>query len=120
MKKEVFLVNLYKLILFVGFWLSLLCFGKEIPALDFWVCQSERAEGVFVRSLRIHEFKEKKSCLVIYNTPVDEKVLIEDQWLGSCQRALQDKKKELENNLWNCEVQPLVYVFYPAKTPPSY
>ena len=108
-------MNLYKLILFVILLSPLLCLGKEIPALDFWVCQSERAEGVSIRFLRIHEFKEKKRCFVIYNTRADERILREDHWLSSCQKALQDKKQELEDNLWNCEVQPVVYIFYPEK-----
>lgn len=113
-------MNLCKLILLIGFWIPLLCFGKEISALDFWVCQNERAEGVVVRYLRIYKFKKKKSCMVIYNTRADEKILIENQWLGSCQKTLQDKKKELEENLWNCEIQPLVYVFYPEKSSKSF
>lgn len=106
-------MNFYRLILLIGFWIPLFCAGKEISASDFWICQSERAEGVAVRSLRIHEFKKRKSCMAIYDTWSGEKILIEDQWLGSCQKALQNKKKELEENLWNCEIQPLVYVFYP-------
>ena len=105
-----------------GLLFSCLCPSRELSSLDFWICQSERAEGVLVRSLRLHEFKQKKHCLVIYTAEGVDEVLAEDKWLSACQKVLQDKKNTLVRHLWDCRQFPLVYVFYPEKSvpPPSY
>lgn len=98
---------------------SFQCVGRELRSVDFWVCRSERADGVLIRSLRLHELKQKKHCLVIYTKEGIDEVLLEDKWLSACQKVLQDKKNILVRNLWDCSQFPLVYVFYPEKSVPA-
>ena len=104
----------------IGFLFSSFCFGREIPALNFWICRMERADGVAMRFLRIHEFKNKKQCLTIYTTRGQDEILMEDQWLSSCQKALQDKKEALTKSLWTCAEQSPVHVFYSEKPMASF
>ena len=83
-------------------------------ATEFWFCQAERASGIAVRSLRIHEFKKEKRCFALYTAGAREKILKESQWPASCQQALQEKKRELLSRFWSCESLPSVSVFYPV------
>ena len=109
-------MNLYKHLAFLftgGLLFSSPCFSKEVSTLDFWLCQSERARGVAVRSLRIQKSKNKNHCLVIYTNQGREEILAENQWLSSCQKTLQNRKDTLANHLWNCEKQSPAHVFYP-------
>ena len=103
------------LIVVGGLLFSYSCFTREVSAMDFWVCQSERAKGVMARSLRIHTSKTKNYCLVIYTSERKDEILAEEQWLSSCQKVLQNKKADLISKFWSCEKQALVYVFYPKK-----
>ena len=114
-------MNFFKLLNWIiagGVLFSYSCFAREAPALDFWICHSERAKGIMTRSLRIHASKSKNHCLVIYTSERKDEILAEDQWLSSCQKALQNKKADLTDKFWNCERQALVSVFYPEKTSP--
>ena len=85
-------------------------------ATEFWFCQTERASGIAVRSLRIHEFK--KRCFTLYTAPEGEKILKQSQWPASCQQALKEKKRELLSRFWSCESLPSVSVFYPVLSSP--
>ena len=80
----------------------------------------ERADGVAIRTLKIHEFKNKKQCLAIYTVQGQDRILAENQWLSSCQKALQDQKNILTNSLWKCEEQSHVHVFYSEKPMTSF
>lgn len=94
---------------------SFYSFAQSIETKEFWICTQEGVEGLRVRSLRIHHFKEDKKCLGLYSVGGKDQVVAYGKWLSFCQKMLAGVKKNLEGHLWYCKSFDPVLFHYSEK-----
>ena len=91
----------------------------ELSGLDFFVCLQKTAITVQARTLRVHQFPNKKKCAVIYSVSGQDKVIAQGGWLSFCKKTLKKAVQNLQKGLWECHSQKSIQTFYafPQKSP---